>query len=214
MSRHAVLAGATGLIGCHLLSGLLSEPRYTKITALSRRPLMASDPRLQVLLTDFGDLDAHAASLAADDVYCALGTTLARAGSREAFAHVDHDLVMALAGAAYRAGSRQFLLVSAVGSSANSPSFYSRTKGRVEEDLRALGFESLHIIRPSLLLGERTESRPMEAVAQKLAPALGLITRGFLARYRPVTAAEVARAMIACALSDQRGVQVHEAPFQ
>jgi uncharacterized protein YbjT (DUF2867 family) len=213
MSRHALLAGATGLIGSQLLTQLLADERYARVTALSRRPLPLQHPRPQVLISDLSGLDAFGEALRADDVYCALGTTLAQAGSREAFAHVDHDLVMALAGAAYRAGSRRFLLVSAVGSSVKSPSFYSRTKGRVEQDLRAIGFDALHILRPSLLLGERVEARPMEALAQKLAPSLGLITRGPLARYRPVTAAEVAAAMIACAFSDRRGVQIHEAPF-
>jgi uncharacterized protein YbjT (DUF2867 family) len=213
MSRHALLAGATGLIGAQLLTQLLADERYTRITALSRRPLPLQHPRLQLLISDLVELDRHGEALRADDVYCALGTTLAKAGSREAFARVDHDLVMALAVAARRAGSQRFMLVSAVGSSVKSPSFYSRTKGRVEQDLRALGFDALHILRPSLLLGERAEARPMESFAQKLAPALGLLTRGALARYRPVTAAKVASAMIACAFSDGRGVLVHEAPF-
>jgi len=213
MARHAVLAGATGLIGSDLLDRLLRDRRYTRITVLSRRPVAAADERLSVLTTDFSDLDRHAAALAADDVYCALGTTLAKAGSREAFVKVDYGLVMALAQAAHHAGSRQFLMVSAVGSSPQSPSFYSRTKGRVEQDLRGIGYQALHIFRPSLLLGERAESRAAEQIAQKLAPALGLITRGPLSRYRPVAADEVARAMIAVALRDQPGVHLHEAPF-
>lgn len=213
MSRHALLAGATGLVGQQLLIQLLADERYAQVTALSRRALPMQHPRLKVLLSDLDDLQAHAEALKADDVYCALGTTLARAGSREAFARVDHDLVMAVAKAAHRAGSRRFLLVSAVGSSPRSPAFYSRVKGQVEQDLRALGFEALHIFRPSLLLGVRADSRPMESIAQKLAPALGLITRGPLARYAPVTAQQLARTMIASAFGGQRGVQVHEAPF-
>jgi uncharacterized protein YbjT (DUF2867 family) len=213
MSRQAVLAGTTGLIGGELLKMLLADSRYSQVTALSRRPLPLQHAKLKVLIVDFDDLAAHAADLQADDVYCALGTTLAKAGSRDAFARVDHDYVMALARATLAAGSRQFLLVSAAGSSTKSPSFYSRTKGFVERDLRALGFPTLHIVRPSLLLGERAESRPMEAVAQKLAPAVGWLARGPLARYKPVAAEEVAKKMIASALSDQRGVQVHDAPF-
>ncbi|WP_428310848.1 NAD(P)H-binding protein [Hydrocarboniphaga sp.] len=213
MTRTALLAGSTGLIGTQLLQQLLDEPRYSRVTALSRRALPVQHPRLEVVLSDLDDLSVHADALQADDVYCALGTTIAKAGSRKAFAHVDHDLVMAVARAAHHAGSRRFMLVSAIGSSVKSPAFYSRVKGEVERDLRGVGFEALHILRPSLLMGERSESRPAEQIAQKLAPALGLITRGRLARYAPVSAQQVAAAMIACAFSNQRGVHVHEAPF-
>lgn len=213
MSRHALLAGSTGLIGSELLTRLLADPHYDRVTALSRRPLALQHPRLRVLLSQLDDLDTQADALRADDVYCALGTTLAQAGSREAFAQVDHGLVMALARAARAAGSRQFLLVSAVGASLASPSFYSRTKGRVEQELQGLGYDALHIVRPSLLLGERDHARTMEDLAQKLAPALGWITRGPLARFRPVSAAEVARAMIVYALRDERGVHIHESPL-
>jgi uncharacterized protein YbjT (DUF2867 family) len=213
MTRTALLAGTTGLIGTQLLKQLLADQRYSRVTALSRRALPLQHPRLKLVLGDLEDLSSHADALQADDVYCALGTTIAKAGSREAFAHVDHDLVMAVAKAAHQAGSRRFLLVSAIGSSVKSAAFYSRVKGEVERDLRAVGFDALHIIRPSLLLGERAESRAMEGVAQKLAPLLGLITRGPLAAYAPVTAQQVASKMIGCAFSDQRGVHVHQAPF-
>lgn len=213
MTRTALLAGSTGLIGTQLLQRLLDDTRYAQVIALSRRPLSRQHPRLKVLLSDLQDLSALAEQLKADDVYCALGTTIAKAGSREAFAQVDHGMVMTLARAAHQAGSPRFMLVSAVGSSVKSPAFYSRVKGEVERDLRALGFDALHIVRPSLLLGERSESRPAEQIAQKLAPALDLITRGPLARYAPVSAADVAKKMMACAFSGQRGVQVHEAPF-
>lgn len=213
MSRHALLAGSTGLIGSLLLRQLLDDPRYDRVTALSRRELPLQHERLQVLLTDFDDLDRRRDMLGADDVFCALGTTMSRAGSRSAFEQVDHGMVLALAQAARRAGARQFVLVSAAGSSATSPSFYSRTKARVESDLRALGYPGLHILRPSLLLGDRRESRPMEQLAQRLSPALGWLARGPMARYAPVQAATVATAMRVIALRDQAGTHVYEAPF-
>ena len=213
MSRHALLAGATGLIGSHLLTALLADPRYGRVTIIGRQSPATTHARLHVLRSDFNNLSVHAAELKADDVFCALGTTLAKAGSRDAFAQVDHDFVLALAQATRRAGSHQFLLVSAVGSSLDSPSFYSRTKARAEQSVRTLGFPALHIVRPSLLIGARSESRPMETLAQKMAPGLALLTRGPLARYQPVTADRVSSALIRIALSHQDGTHIHEAPF-
>lgn len=213
MSRRALLAGATGLIGSRLLPRLLADPRYERVTVLGRRAPAASHPRLAVQLSDFDDLGTLDPPLQADDVYCCLGTTMARAGSKEAFERVDYGMVLDLARAAQRAGSRQFLVVSAAGSSPDSPAFYSRTKGRMEQALRELGFEALHILRPSLLLGARAESRPAERLAQKLAPLAVPLLQGRLARYRPVEADTVAAAMHHAAFGGLRGVQLHEAPF-
>lgn len=213
MSRHALLAGASGLIGAQLLTRLLWDARYARVTVLARRMLAQSHPKLAVMLTDFVDLEALPDGLHADDAFCCLGTTRAKAGSREAFERVDYGMVVAFAQAARAAGTRQFLVVSAVGASRASPAFYSRTKARMEQALRLLGYESLHILRPSLLLGERHESRPMEQLAQRMAPLLAPLARGALAKYRPVSANDVAAAMHAYALAEQRGVQVHEAPF-
>lgn len=214
MSRRALLAGATGLIGSQLLPRLLADPRYTEVAVLTRRALGVAHPKLAVTLTDFVDMEAMGSALRADDVYCCLGATMARAGSRAAFERVDYGLVVELAQAARNAGSRQFLVVSSIGASLGSPSFYGRTKARMERALRVLGYEALHIMRPSLLLGEREERRPLESFAQRLAPLLSPLLRDGLARYRPVPAAEVAEAMHAYALQERRGVQVHVAPFR
>jgi uncharacterized protein YbjT (DUF2867 family) len=213
MSRHALIAGATGLIGSHLLKLLLADSRYDRVTVLVRRPLKRPHAKLHEIVTDYSDLARHSTELAVDDVFCCLGTTRAKAGSKQAFEAVDYGLVMALAKATREAGARQFLLVSAVGASPRATAFYSRVKGRVELDLRRLDFEALHIVRPSLLLGERDESRPLEALAQIVAPYLTRLVQRSWPRYAPVSGEEVAAALRHAALSGQRGVHVHEAPF-
>ncbi|MEQ1440619.1 NAD(P)H-binding protein [Fontimonas sp. SYSU GA230001] len=213
MPRTALVAGPTGLIGRSLLQDLLRHPAYAEVRALSRRALPVQHERLRVVQTDYYNLAGLGEVLHVDDVYCCLGTTMRAAGSRAAFEDVDYRMVVELARAARGAGARQFLVVSAVGASPRALAFYSRVKGRMEAAVSAIGYEAVHILRPSLLLGARDESRPGEALAQKLAPVLTPLLAGALARYRPVSAADVAGAMIELALREQRGVHVHHLPL-
>lgn len=210
MTRHALVAGSTGLIGSHLLRRLLADSRYERVSVLVRRPLVQAHPKLTAIVTDFHDLESLGSALQADDVFCCLGTTLAKAGSKQAFEAVDYELVMRLARATKAAGSRQFLVVSSMGASVRALAFYSQVKGRVERDLRTLGFASLHLIRPSLLLGERPESRMLEDIGQRLAPVIG---RLLPERYKPIEADTIAAALLQIAVSEQSGAHVHEAPF-
>lgn len=213
MSRTALVAGPTGLIGRLLLQRLLQHPAYGEVRALSRRPLPVQHERLRVVQTDYYNLAGLGETLRVDDVFCCLGTTLRTAGSRTAFEDVDYRMVVELARAAHAAGAHQFLVVSAAGASPRALAFYSRVKGRMEDAVSTAGYEAVHIVRPSLLLGARGESRPGEALAQKLAPILSPLLGGPLARYRPVAADEVAAGLIELALRDQRGVHVHHLPL-
>lgn len=214
MSRTALLAGPTGLIGHLLLQRLLADPAYDQIRALVRRPLALQHTRLQVLLTDYADLGALGTRLRVDDVFCCLGTTLHRAGSKAAFEDVDYRMVVELARATHAAGAHQFVVVSAVGASPHAVSFYSRVKGRMERAVSALGFDAVNIVRPSLLLGARDESRPAEDTARKLAPLLTPLLSGPLARYRPIDAGDVAESMLQLALRGQPGIHVHHLPLR
>lgn len=219
MTRIALVAGPTGLVGQQLLQRLLQDPAYAEVRALSRRSLPLQHERLRVIQTDYYNLAGLGDALKVDDVFCCLGTTLRKAGSRAAFEDVDYRMVVELARAACTAGARQFLVISAVGASERSAAFYSRVKGRMEAAVTALGrdttpgFEAVHVVRPSLLMGARGEHRAGEALAQKLAPALNPLLRGALAKYRAVDAAEVAEALCRLALREQRGVHVHHLPL-
>lgn len=217
MRRSALVAGATGLVGQRVVARLLRDPAYTQVYVLARRPLTIADARLTTLITDFADLDAQAElreALAADDVFCCLGTTIRQAGSRRAFADVDERMVVDLARAAHSAGARQFLVLSAAGAGEHALAFYLRVKARMERAVSALDFSAVHILRPSLLLGERREHRRGEAFAQKLAPLATRLMRGPLRRYQPVTADAVAEIMLRIALRGERGVHIHHLPLE
>lgn len=213
MSRTALVVGHTGLVGRHLLRGLLDDARYTAVTALGRRAPAIGDPKLQVIQHALDDLRGVRGQLAADDAFCCLGTTIKTAGSKAAFERVDFHMVVDFARAAREAGARRFFLVSSLSASSRSPIYYSRVKGRTEQAVMDIGFETLHILRPSLLLGARDEQRPGEAVAQRLAPVFNaLIPRG-LRHYRAVSAEDVARALLALAGREAPGTWVHTLPL-
>ena len=125
----ALLLGATGLVGGHVLDLLLADPAYRRVTVLGRRPVARMDSKLDQRTADFDRLGDHAISFAVDDVFCCLGTTIAQAGSQEAFRRVDHDYVVSAARLAAEHGARRFLLVTAAGANARSRIFYNRVKG-------------------------------------------------------------------------------------
>jgi uncharacterized protein YbjT (DUF2867 family) len=213
MARTALIAGSTGLIGRSLLQKLLDSQDYRQVIAVTRRPLGLAHPKLLNPTSDFEHLGALGGQLAAEDVFCCLGTTTAKAGGQAGLERVDYHMVLDLARSARAAGAQQFLVVSAVGSSLRSPAFYSRVKARMERSVAEVGYPTVHILRPSLLLGARGESRPAEEIAQKITPLLAPLFAGPLARYRPVAAETVAEAMLRLALRPAKGVNFHEYPF-
>jgi len=175
---------------------------------------MGSRGKLHERVVDFSAL-GPADVAPVDDVFCAIGTTMKKAGSREAFRHVDFELPLRVAELATSVGAKRIALVSSVGASARSSNFYLRTKGELEDALAALPLAALHVFRPSLLLGDRAESRPGEAIASVLSRATrGLLVRG-LRKYRPIDADLVARAMVAAMVGQDpeppRRIHEHDA---
>ena len=204
-TRTALVAGASGLVGGFLLDALLEAPQYREVHSLGRRPLPRQHPKLVQHTVDFARLGGEALP-PAQDAFCCLGTTIKKAGSQEAFRAVDHDAVLAFASAAKKAGVQRFLVVTALGSDARSRVFYNRVKGETEEALKTMGFESLVILQPSLLLGERAESRPGERAAIIASRVLAPLLRPLASR--PIEARTVARAMVALAQAAPQGVRV------
>ena len=214
MTRTAIVTGHTGLVGRHLLDGLLGDSRYSRVIALGRRAPAATHAKLENVQTDFSDLKKLRAQLTADDAYCCLGTTLRAAGSKAAFERVDYHMVVDFARAAHAAGAKRFFLVSSLSANPRSPIFYSRVKGRTEQSLGEVGFETVHILRPSLLLGERgQEQRTGEEIAQKLSPVFNALLLGPLSKYRAVRGEEVAAALITLSHRADRGSFVHTLPL-
>ena len=208
--RTALLLGASGLIGGHCLELLLRDEAYDQIIALVRKALPKNHPKLIQHEVNFDRLSEHANLLKADDVFCCLGTTIKKAGSQEAFRKVDFTYAHEAAKIAAANGTKQFLLVSSIGADAKSSVFYSRVKGEIEAVISALNFMSVSIFRPSLLLGERTEFRLAERLAEPFAKALSFFLIGSLRKYRAIEARTVAAAMIAVAKAKTQGVSFYE----
>ena len=213
MARIALVAGATGLVGTALLRRLAADPEYREVRVLGRRAPAQAGAKVRFVASDFANLDALAPELAVDDVFCCLGTTIRAAGSQAAFERVDFHMVVDLARATQRAGAKRFLVVSAVGASPRAAAFYSRVKGRMEQAVRELPFAAVHLVRPSLLLGDRAERRPGEQAAQAVAPLLAPLLRGPLAKYRAVPAEDVAAALVTLARRPAKGAHVHHLPL-
>ncbi len=205
-SRVALVAGSTGLIGSQLLELLLGDNDYTKVIALSRKPLSISHAKLENVVLEADELRNHN-ELKADDVYCCLGTTIRQAKSKEAFRKVDFDYPVELATLLKASGANQFLLVSALGSDKNSRIFYNRVKGEVEESIDKIGFSAYHIFRPSLLIGQRKEARAGEDAAKVVYKIFGFLIP---AKYKGIESLKVACAMQHVAKIGKPGKFIYE----
>ena len=204
-NRIALVAGATGLVGRECLRLLSNDVAVAEVRALVRHPLPpeSAGPRVRECRTDFDQLHNSQDWFEVEWVFCALGTTMRKAGSRKVFRRVDYEYPLAIAKAALQRGASHFLLVSAMGANPRSCIFYNRVKGELEDAVRALGYRSLTIARPSLLLGERQERRFGEELAKRVGWLLPT-------RWRPVHASQVAAALVHAAHAPISGVQILE----
>lgn len=208
-TRNALIAGASGLVGGHCLNLLLESDRYSQVISIGRRELPLIHPKLDQQVVDFDQLQKYAHELAADDIYCCLGTTIKKAGSKEAFYKVDYTYVAELARITAAKNATQFLVVSAMGAYAGSFIFYNRVKGKMEQYVKQQDFKAVHIFQPSLLLGERDEERTGERLAAKFMKPLTPFMVGPLKKYRPIEGETVAKAMVKAASLNQTGIYTH-----
>jgi len=205
--KTVLLVGATGLVGGQILSGLLEHEYCGRVITLTRSAITGAEvcSKLDTRIVDFERPDDWRDQVTADQAICALGTTIKKAGSPKAFRRVDFDYPLMIAQAALKGGCRHFLLVSAMGADANSHVFYNRVKGELEAAVLTLGFTSVSIFRPSLLLGDRQECRLVEVAGQVLGRRLAFAVPK---RYRPIHARTVAAAMVRVAAADAPGNRV------
>jgi len=207
--KTATVVGATGLIGGELLQQLFNDPYFNKIRALVRRPLAIDNQKLEKKLVDFDDADSLLVALDGSDVvFVAVGTTQRKVkGDKQAYRKVDYDIPVNLARYCKIVGCNKYVLVSSVGANGNSNNFYLKLKGEVEDSIKQAGIESVHIMRPSMLLGSRKESRPLEKIAQ---PVMGVLSFLLPSKYKPIKARDVAKAMSRISKTDKRGFFVYE----
>ncbi|MNI42038.1 hypothetical protein D3C73_963080 [compost metagenome] len=203
--RTALIIGATGLVGNELLHILVQSDAYEHVKVIIRKPLSIKHDKLTQLVVNFDEFYEYEDEFAVHDVFCCLGTTIKKAGSQAAFKKVDFDYPVQAAKLAKNQGARQFLIISAIGANAQSNLFYSRVKGEVEEALKQLQLPSLHIFRPSLLLGNRKEFRFGEKAAAIIIPIFSPLLAGKLNKYKPIQAKQVAQAMVQNAIKIRSG---------
>ncbi|BDX05485.1 NAD(P)H-binding protein [Planctobacterium marinum] len=201
--KTALLLGATGLVGQHLLTLLLDDPGYDRIICLVRsKPesgyaTMSSAGKLQLEIVDYENLTACRSFFGASHIYVCLGTTIKKAGSEQAFRRVDYDYVLQAAQLAKAEHAQSFVWISSVGADASSSNFYLRVKGELEDAIANITELHAKPVQPSLLLGERDEFRLGERMGVWLSPLLSPLMQGPLRKYRPVHVIDVARQMMA-----------------
>ncbi len=208
--KKALVFGATGFIGSQLLPLLLASADYDRVTIVVRRDPGLAHAKLVTLVGDLDTLPTLADRIDVDDVFIALGTTKAKVPDEAAYYRVDHDYPVQAATLAKARGATGVFLVSAVGANARSSVFYVRTKGEAERDVIALGLPRTHVFRPSMLLGQREEHRPLERFVLAVWPAVEWLFVGGARKYRGIAGADVARAMARAAKDGAAGVHVHE----
>ncbi len=207
--KEAVVIGATGLVGRQLIRLMIKDDRYEKIIIVSRRPHEIKDPKLvELIVKDFDKLKDYQSKLNAHDFYCALGTTRKKAGSKEAFLKVDVEYPMEFANIAKsQPNFKQLLVVTAVGANSSSPLFYNKAKGELEDRLQGLNLNALKIFQPSLLLGNRKETRFLEEVAKILSSVASFFTIASKKRVGAIRDVEVAKAMLEVAKKEEPDFQ-------
>lgn len=208
--KTALLIGASGLVGMELLKKLLECEQYEKVITVTRSPLAVVNEKLEQLVINFDDLDKCEKLFQVDTVFCTIGTTMKKAKTKKNFFRVDFEYPVKAAKLAREHGVSQFFIVTAMGANQHSPFFYNQVKGNVEEAIKELQFETLYIIRPSLLLGKRNENRFGEDLGKALSGTIPFLFKGPLQKIKPNKADAVADAMLKLSLKDQKGTYIIE----
>lgn len=206
-NKTALLFGGSGLVGRYCLDLLLKSPNYTKVISFGRRKLNIEHSKLKQIQIDFDNLSKYADLIKGNDLFCTLGTTIKKAGSQEAFRKVDFEYPLEIAKIASNNGVSQLILVSASGANSKSRFFYNRVKGELEDAVKELSFWGIHILRPSLLIGERNESRPLERFGIFVSKGIDFLVGDLLGQYQPVKAKDVAKAMVVEAQNLEGGIK-------
>jgi uncharacterized protein YbjT (DUF2867 family) len=211
--KTAIIIGSTGLIGSQLLQLLLKSENYSTVITFVKRDTGIQHPKLKQHIIDFDKPESYQDLVEGDDFFCTIGTTIKKAGSQEAFRKVDFEYPEQFAKIAIKNKIKQFLIISSLGSDANSSSFYLKTKGEIENFLKASTLEKVSILRPSLLLGNRNEFRLGEKVGAFFMKAFSFLFIGKVKKYKPIESEIVARALFAIAQQNNKGFTIYESDW-
>lgn len=208
--KTALIIGSTGLIGAQLLQLLLGSQEYEKVITFVKRDAGIKHPKLIQYIIDFDKPETYQDFVKGDDFFCTIGTTIKKAGSKPAFKKVDFEYPKQFATIALHHKVKQFLIVSSLGADANSANFYLKTKGEIEAFLKQCTFESVTVLQPSLLLGNRTEFRLGEKIGTFFMKMTSFLFVGSLKKYKPIESETVAKALFTIAQNNCKGFQIIE----
>jgi uncharacterized protein YbjT (DUF2867 family) len=208
--KTALIIGSTGLIGSQLLHSLLDSQDYLKVITFVKRDTGIKHKKLTQHIIDFDAPDTYKNLIVGDDLFCTIGTTIKKAGSKEAFRKVDFEYPSQFATFALQNKVKQFLIISSLGADSKSGNFYLKTKGEIQEFLKNCNFQSVAVLQPSLLLGNRTEFRLGEKVGAFFMKTLSFLFLGNLKKYKPIESKTVAKALLKIAQTNNIGFKVYE----
>lgn len=208
MGKSAVIFGATGLVGRQVLRLLIDSDEFKKVTIVVRKPFQFQHSKLTQLVSDFSSVESLKNELQSDVFFCCLGTTRRKTPDLKEYYQIDHDYPLKAAQIAKELNVEQFHLVSALGANAESKIFYSRTKGEVENDIIDLQLPATYVYRPSLLVGQRKETRRGEKIGAWLLKILNPLLIGKAKHWRSIKATQVAYRMYHNSLKPKPGVHI------
>jgi uncharacterized protein YbjT (DUF2867 family) len=209
MQKTALIVGASGLVGSKLLALLVKDQLYREVIVVTRRMVVITSEKIVQHVLNFDHLNEHQEKFKADDVFCCLGTTMKKAGSKENFYQVDFKHVLNIAKLTAANKAESFNLITAMGASKTSLFYYSRVKGEVEEAVSKLKFKRINIFRPSLILGDRSDPRPMEKFGQVGSRIFSFLFVGPLKKYKAIEAKTIASAMLKAAKLKSEGITIY-----
>lgn len=208
--KKAILFGASGLIGSLLLQELLGDESYAQVIVVVRKDLGIHHPKLKILIGDLRSLPSLKDQLVGDDVFITLGTTKKNTPDEKKYYEVDHDYPVLASTITKENGADTVVLVSAVGPNPDSKIFYIRTKAETERDVASVGFAHTHIFRPSMLMGNRKEKRPLEKFLIGVFRLINPVFVGSLSRFRGIEGTDLAKAMVIAAKKKEPAFNVYE----
>lgn len=208
-TKTALIAGATGLTGSELINNLLENNNYKKVIVFSRRPLNINHEKLEIIVQPFEEILNYQPETKIDDCFCTLGTTQKKSG-KEGLFKVDYEYVSMLAQFCKLNAITRFLVVSSQGANPQSPFFYMKTKGMMEEKVKSVQIPTTYILRPSLIVGKRVEYRPAEAIGYWIYKLFTPLMVGKFRKVRPIKASVIAKCMINMAQKEQTGFHTLE----
>lgn len=208
--KTALIIGSTGLIGSELLNLLLESSHYAKVITFVKRDIGIKHPKLTQHIIDFDKPETYKDLVVGDDFFCTIGTTIKKAGSKKAFRKVDFEYPRQFAAFALQNKVQKYLIISSLNTDANSGNFYLKTKGEIQDFLKDCNFESVAVLQPSLLLGNRTEFRLGEKVGAFFMKSLSFLFLGNLKKYKPIEGKTVAKALLKIAQINNKGFKIYE----